>query len=931
MDLDVDFCPLLAQIQGYLLQHLNEDKTNFKDDLAQLAEPFAVHVSRCLSKEDADTSSVQSLHDLLLASSGLVPLDPTCPHAQSVLAKLQGARLPAALYLSALPVGLEPALLRRLSLTERPAELRAALVAAVSLEPVRWPALPPLLAACLQTAEPAADIDRLVTLLAAAPVTADGRPALALTACLLVLLEHLLESPPPPDAGTAAAAAAAVSAATELYRRVTLNEWLEWAERDAAVVTGGATVQAVLSETLRDVTALVEDARREGRAALLPAATDALLETVRPYAGQETVSRQERLRVVAERGRRSRRHFRALLDEFDVADEELVRCLESCPDLIVSDDLWRLLTVLEESAGQPSELRDRVVKVLVAELLKDAEAEQRRQLVEHVLSSAPALRTSCWEQELRTASAQMAGGDGDSISEASVEQVCGLLLQSPRPLLHCLVQQAAESGGKATIMAALLPALNRRLPLRLLRAETGAEKPKEDATTAADADKTKENTAATADTAKGTSESSLGLIETLILEQLSETSELKPFRQLTQLLVAAVGCQLTAVDERLAGHVTALPVPKRLTLHLIQEVLGSAAPRSASWCCPLAQFAAVALDETLDLDSEETAPEAAVDQRQRALHCFRLLGDVDQLGMVLEGGHGWDVVHATGALSALSRRCHPVTQQYVSRLLLRQSPPTDHDPLLLCLTEEAAPAWHPDQHTLIKATLASYLPYLCEDEWRRLHDALLQYSSGRAPLAGQAPAEQRPLARSVWYYGDLVTLWTTAVDGVPPEESLLLTAPRVTVCLRAIAVQVKRSLERLSSDCPDEYCDELSAVFLPLTHLMTLVSDPAARDSLDMLALYVTAEFIKQLTTRMEQKSAELPPKEETPPADDTVPVSPCMDWELQQMDTSASTLSQFVVGCFNIPNDSPVKKRVLQHISGSVLGSLTPQQGVAG
>ncbi|XP_043214426.1 uncharacterized protein LOC122377904 [Amphibalanus amphitrite] len=917
MDLDVDFCPLLAQIQGYLLQHLNEDKTNFKDDLAQLAEPFAVHVSRCLSKEDADTSSVQSLHDLLLASSGLVPLDPSCPHAQSVLAKLQGARLPAALYLSALPVGLEPALLRRLSLTERPAELRAALVAAVSREPVRWPAVPPLLAACLQTAEPAADVDRLLTLLVAAPVTADGRPALALTACLLVLLEHLLESQQPPDAGTAAAAAAAVSAATELYRRVTLNEWLEWAERDAAVVTGGATVQAALSETLHDVTSLVEDARREGRAALLPAATDALLETVRPYAGQETVSRQERLRVVAERGRRSRRHFRALLDEFDVTDEELVRCLESCPDLIVSDDLWRLLTVLEESAGQPSELRDRVVKVLVAELLKDAEAEQRRRLVEHVLSTAPALRTSCWEQELRTASAQMAGGDGNSISETSVEQVCGLLLQSPRPLLHSLVQQTAESGGKATIMAALLPALNRRLPLRLLRAETGAEKPKENAATA-ETDKTKDNAATTADPTKGTSETSLGLIEALIMDQLSETSELKPFRQLTQLLVAAVGCQLTAVDERLAGRVTALPVPKRLTLHLVQELLGSAAPRSAAWCCPLAQFAAVALDETLDLDSEETAPEAAVDQRQRALHCFRLLGDVDQLD-------------ATGALSALSRRCHPVTQQYVSRLLLRQSPPVDHDPLLLCLTEEAAPAWHPDQHTLIKATLASYLPYLCEDEWRRLHDALLQYSSGRAPLAGQAPAEQRPLARSVWYYGDLMTLWTTAVDGVTPEESLLLAAPRVTVCLRAIAVQVKRSLERLSSDCPDEYCDELSAVFLPLTHLMTLVSDPAARDSLDMLALYVTAEFIKQLTSRMEQKSAELPPKEETPPADDTVPVSPCMDWELQQMDASASTLSQFVVGCFNIPNDSPVKKRVLQHISGSVLGSLTPQQGVAG
>ena len=87
----------------------------------------------------------------------------------------------------------------------------------------------------------------------------------------------------------------------------------------------------------------------------------------------------------------------------------------------------------------------------------------------------------------------------------------------------------------------------------------------------------------------------------------------------------------------------------------------------------------------------------------------------------------------------------------------------------------------------------------------------------------------------------------------------------------------------------------------------------------------------RQLTTRMEQKSAELPQEKETPPAEQTAPVSPCMDWELQQMDASAGTLSQFVVGCFNIPNDSPVKKRVLQHISGSVLVSLAPQQGVPG
>ena len=66
------------------------------------------------------------------------------------------------------------------------------------------------------------------------------------------------------------------------------------------------------------------------------------------------------------------------------------------------------------------------------------------------------------------------------------------------------------------------------------------------------------------------------------------------------------------------------------------------------------------------------------------------------------------VTDSGGSLSALSTRCHPVTQLYVSRLLLHQPPPPDHDPLLLCLTEgEAAPAWLPDQHTLIKATLAS--------------------------------------------------------------------------------------------------------------------------------------------------------------------------------------------------------------------------------
>ena len=81
----------------------------------------------------------------------------------------------------------------------------------------------------------------------------------------------------------------------------------------------------------------------------------------------------------------------------------------------------------------------------------------------------------------------------------------------------------------------------------------------------------------------------------------------------------------------------------------------------------------------------------------------------------------------------------------------------------------------------------------------------------------------------------------------------------------------------------------------------------------------------------MEQKTSELPP--ETEPSTAASPAtSPCLDWQLERMDASAGTLSQFVVGCFNIPNDSPVKRRVLQHISGSVLGSLTGgQQGVVG
>ena len=354
------------------------------------SDEFAAHVSRCLSEQDVSTASRQSLHDLLLASSGLVRLDPDCPHAQSVLAKLHGAQLPAVLYLSALPLGLQSALLRRLRDSPQSAELRAALVTAGCQRPIYWPALPSLLTACLQTpaAAPdpaaseltaptpadsaAADVEKLVTLLPSAPVNADGRAALALTACLLILLEHLLESSEsageaPPSLSTAAVA---VSAATDLYRRITLNEWLEWAERDSAVdSSGGPSVQAVLAGTLRDVAALVEDARREGGAALLPGGIDALLETIQPYAGQETISRQERLRTVAERGRRSRRHFRALLDEFDVGDEELVRCLESSGDLITAEDLWKLLPVLEKSAGQPTGLRDRVVKVSVLLLL----------------------------------------------------------------------------------------------------------------------------------------------------------------------------------------------------------------------------------------------------------------------------------------------------------------------------------------------------------------------------------------------------------------------------------------------------------------------------------------------------------------------------------------------------------------------------------
>ena len=61
----------------------------------------------------------------------------------------------------------------------------------------------------------------------------------------------------------------------------------------------------------------------------------------------------------------------------------------------------------------------RTAQVLVAELLKDSASAQRRQLLEHVLSTTPALCSSTWEQELRTASAQMAGVEGSAISEVS--------------------------------------------------------------------------------------------------------------------------------------------------------------------------------------------------------------------------------------------------------------------------------------------------------------------------------------------------------------------------------------------------------------------------------------------------------------------------------------------------------------------------------
>ena len=59
--------------------------------------------------------------------------------------------------------------------------------------------------------------------------------------------------------------------------------------------------------------------------------------------------------------------------------------------------------------------------MLIAELLKDPLAEPRRRLVEQVLSSAMDLRSSTWEQELRTAFAQMAGAQDSSVSEVRQE------------------------------------------------------------------------------------------------------------------------------------------------------------------------------------------------------------------------------------------------------------------------------------------------------------------------------------------------------------------------------------------------------------------------------------------------------------------------------------------------------------------------------
>ncbi|XP_037079509.1 uncharacterized protein LOC119100527 [Pollicipes pollicipes] len=509
-------------------------------------------------------------------------------------------------------------------------------------------------------------------------------------------------------------------------------------------------IQAAVADALLDVTDLVEETRREGRGAHLPPDTDRLLDTCRHFAAEQELSREQRLRAVSERGKRSRKHFGALL------------CLEANVEWVSVDGLWRLLEAVLKSADGPAELRDRTIKVLLDCLLTEPACEERRRLLEHVLTSAPDLRTTTWEQELRTVSAQLVGAADDSVSEA------------------------AESSGKAAM--------------------------------------------------------------------------------------------------------------------LVQ----SGVARQAGWCRPLARFSVIALDRTLELD---TPAEPMLEQRQRALQCLRLMEGVEDLD-------------SDGDLAGLAARCHPVTEQYVERYLLGRLPgAAEPAGLLGCLTDPAAAPWRPDDHTLLKATLASYLPYLCADEWRLLHAGLLQYNSGSVPYApaaaAAAAAEQRPLARTVWYYGDLVTLWTAPAEDAPPEESLRLPADRLAACLRAVAVQVKRSLESCTGE--ERYADDLSAVFLPLTHLMTLVSDQTAREPLELLALFVTAEFIKQMTSRMEA---------EAKPA--SGPASATMDWQLQQMDASAGVLSQFVVGCFNIPNDSPIKKRVLQHISGSVLRDLA-EQAVAG
>ena len=63
-----------------------------------------------------------------------------------------------------------------------------------------------------------------------------------------------------------------------------------------------------------------------------------------------------------------------------------------------------------------------MLQVLLAELLKCPREEGRRRLVEHVLSTTADLRSSTWEQQLRTASAQMAGAEGTAVSEVGLNR-----------------------------------------------------------------------------------------------------------------------------------------------------------------------------------------------------------------------------------------------------------------------------------------------------------------------------------------------------------------------------------------------------------------------------------------------------------------------------------------------------------------------------